>query len=428
MADRTNPDEPPDRLARRLGLGDAVVVGLAAMLGAGVFAAPGPAAEAAGPWLLAGLVLAAVVAFANATSSAQLAARHPEAGGTYVYARMRLGGYWGFLAGWSFVVGKIASLSAMALTFGSYVSAELARPIGLGAVAAATAVNYLGVEKTARVSRVIVALVLGVLAVTVGALVFGSDATAGHQPWNGSVGPWDVVRSAGLLFFAFAGYARLATLGEEVVEPEVTIPRAIPLALGVVVVVYGLVLGAALLAVGPEALATSAAPLADAVGAGRWPGLESVVRAGAAVAAAGVLLSLLAGVSRTALSMARRRELPGWLDAVHPRFRTPHRAEVVTAVVVAGIVSVADLRDAIGFSSFAVLTYYALANASALRLAPEERRWPRWLSGLGLVLCLVVAASLPLVSVTGGLGLLVVGSLVWFATRTRRIGPVGRAA
>ena len=114
--------------------------------------------------------------------------------------------------------------------------------------------------------------------------------------------------------------------------------------------------------------------------------------------------------------MARRRELPGWLDAVHPRFRTPHRAEVVTAVVVAGIVSVADLRDAIGFSSFAVLTYYALANASALRLAPEERRWPRGL------------ATLPLVSVTGGLGLLVVGSLVWFATRTRRIGPVGRAA
>jgi APA family basic amino acid/polyamine antiporter len=138
------------------------------------------------------------------------------------------------------------------------------------------------------------------------------------------------------------------------------------------------------------------------------------------VASAGVLLSLLAGVSRTALSMARRRELPGWLDAVHPRFRTPYRAELATALVVAAIVAVADLREAIGFSSFAVLTYYALANASALRLAPEERRWPRALAGLGLVLCVVVAVSLPAVSVAGGLVLLATGSVVWVATRSRR--------
>lgn len=416
----TGPDGPSGRLARRLTLPDAVVVGLAAMLGAGVFAAPGPAAGAAGSWLLVGLLLAAVVAYANATSSAQLAARHPEAGGTYVYARARLGGYWGFLAGWSFVVGKTASLSAMALTFGAHVSSDLARPVGLAAVAMATAVNYLGVEKTARVSRVIVAVVLGVLVVVVAALGLGADPDVARPSGQGAVGPWDVVRSAGLLFFAFAGYARLATLGEEVVEPEVTIPRAIPLALGVVVVVYALVLGAALHAVGPAALAASSAPLADAVGAGRWPGLEPLVRAGATVASAGVLLSLLAGVSRTALSMARRRELPGWLDAVHPRFRTPYRAELATALVVAAIVSVADLREAIGFSSFAVLTYYALANASALRLAPDERRWPRALAGLGLVLCVVVAASLPAVSVAGGLLLLAAGSAVWVATRSRR--------
>ena len=142
----------PERLARRLGLADAVVIGLGAMLGAGIFAAPAPAAEAAGSWLLAGLVLASVVAYANATSSAQLAALYPEAGGTYVYARHRLGDYWGFLAGWSFVVGKTASLAAMALTFGSYVAADLARPVGIAAVVALTAVNYLGVQKTAKLT------------------------------------------------------------------------------------------------------------------------------------------------------------------------------------------------------------------------------------------------------------------------------------
>lgn len=403
----------PDRLDRRLGFFDAVVIGLGAMIGAGIFAAPGPAAATAGPWLLAGLGLAAAVAYTNATSSAQLAALHPEAGGTYVYARRRLGEYWGFLAGWSFVVGKTASLAAMALTFGNYVSEGLARPVGIGAVVAATTVNVLGVRKTAMVSRVIVAVVLAALAVIVAAVLVGGEPSASHLAVGPPGGPWGVVRSGGLLFFAFAGYARLATLGEEVKDPEVTIPRAIPVALGLVVALYTVVLGAALLGAGPALLAQSRAPLAEAVEAGAWSDLAPVVRGGAGVAAAGVLLSLLAGVSRTVLSMARRRELPPALAAVHPRYRTPHRAEVATAVVVCAVVAVADLRDAIGFSSFAVLTYYGLANASAWTLAGTERRWPRWLAGTGVGLCGLLAVTLPTPAVLGGVGLLVIGSALW---------------
>jgi basic amino acid/polyamine antiporter, APA family len=406
-----------EALARRLNTSDAVVVGLGAMLGAGVFAAPGPAAAAAGTWLLAGLAIAAVVAYANATSSAQLAALYPEAGGTYVYARERLGGYWGFLAGWSFVVGKTASLAAMALTFGAYVAPDLARALGIGAVVAMTVVNYRGVEKTARVTRVIIALVLATLVVVVGGSALGGVASPANLSTGVPGGVWGVLQAAGLLFFAFAGYARIATLGEEVRDPARTIPRAIPIALGIVVVVYAIVLVSALLAVGPETLAEAPAPLAAAVAAGSWSALAPLVRAGAAIASAGVLLSLLAGVSRTALSMARRRELPGALDAVHPRHRTPYRAEVAVAVVVCAILVVADLRGAIGFSSFAVLTYYGLANASAWTLTDHERRWPRWLAGLGVGLCVVLAFTLPAVAVVGGLGLLAVGTLAWLATR-----------
>jgi basic amino acid/polyamine antiporter, APA family len=406
-----------EELARRLTTTDAVVIGLGAMIGAGVFAAPGPAAAAAGTWLLAGLGLAAVVAYANATSSAQLAALYPEAGGTYVYARERLGDYWGFLAGWSFVVGKTASLAAMALTFGSYVAEDLARPLGIGAVVAMTVVNYRGVEKTARLTRIIVALILVALAAVVTASLTGGQAGVGNLTGDLPGGVWGVLQSGGLLFFAFAGYARLATLGEEVQDPQVTIPRAIPIALGIVVAVYTIVLGAVLLAVGPQTMSDSAAPLAAAVGAGRWEALTPVVRVGAAIAAAGVLLSLLAGISRTTLSMARRRELPSFLDAVHPTYRTPYRAEVTTAAIVCAVVLVADLRGAIGFSSFAVLTYYALANASAWRLSGAERRWPRWLAGLGVGLCVLLAFTLPPIAVIGGLVLLTVGSLGWLATR-----------
>ena len=398
-------------------MSDAVVVGLGAMLGAGVFAAVGPAAEAAGSWLLVGLALAATVAYANATSSAQLAALYPESGGTYVYARERLGTYWGFLAGWAFVVGKSASLAAMALTFGAYVEPDLARPIGIAAVVVLTAVNYRGVEKTAALTRAIVAVVLGALALVVAAVLVGGDPATGNLSGGDPVGVLDVLRAGGLLFFAFAGYARIATLGEEVRDPKVTIPRAIPLALGIVVVTYAVVMGAALLAVGPATLAEAPDPLAAAVGEGEWSALTPLVRVGAAVAAAGVLLSLLAGVSRTTFSMARRRELPGLLDAVHPRYRTPYRAELAAAAVVIAVVSVADLRGAIGFSSFAVLTYYGLANASAVTLEGEERRWPRWIAVGGVVGCAVLAFTLPLVAVVGGLLLLATGSLVWRLTR-----------
>jgi basic amino acid/polyamine antiporter, APA family len=360
------------------------------------------------------------VAYANATSSAQLAALHPEAGGTHVYARHRLGEFWGFLAGWSFVVGKTASLAAMALTFGIYVADEVARPLGVAVVAVLTTVNYLGVEKTARLTRVIVALVLVTLAVVVVAALGAGDPSVTSLTGDLPGGPWGVLRSAGLLFFAFAGYARIATLGGEVRNPSTTIPRAIPVALAITVVVYVLVFGAALLAVGPEAVAGSAAPLVLVVVSGAWDQLVPVVQVGAAIATVGVLLSLLAGVSRTMLSMARQRELPGVLDAVHPRHRTPHRAEVVIGVLVCIVVLVADVREAIGFSSFAVLTYYLLANASAWRLRAHERRWPRWLAGLGFVLCLVLAATLPLPSVIGGLVVLASGSLVWLVIRQRR--------
>lgn len=410
-------EREPQRLARRLTLFDAVIIGLGAMIGAGVFAAPGPAAAAAGTWMLGGLVLAAVAAYANATSSAQLAALYPESGGTYVYAREQLGDYWGFLAGWSFVVGKTASLSAMALTFGAYVDPDLARPLGIAAVVALTVVNYRGVDKTAQLTRVIVAVVLAALAAVVAATGFGGQSAVTNLDTVAPNGVWGVLQSGGLLFFAFAGYARLATLGEEVRDPEVTIPRAIPIALWLVVGIYAVVLTAALLAVGAETLAEAPAPLAAAVEAGRWAAAAPLVRFGAAVASGGVLLSLLAGLSRTTLSMARRGELPRFLDAVHADHRTPHRAEVTAAILVSAIVTVADLRGAIGFSSFAVLTYYGLANASAFTLTADQRRWPRWLAGLGVALCALLAFTLPRIAVIGGLILLAAGSLAWLIAR-----------
>lgn len=410
--------DAPTRLARRLGTTDAVLIGLGAMIGAGVFAAVAPAAGAAGTGLLIGLVIAAFVAYCNATSSAQLAAVHPESGGTYVYGRKRLNHYWGFLAGWGFVVGKLASCAAMALTFAYYAAPDLARPLAIAAVVGVTTVNYLGIRKTALVTRGIVALVLAALALAVAASLFGGQAEASRL-WPPTGSPYGILQSAGFLFFAFAGYARLATLGEEVKEPAKTIPRAVTIALGITLLVYATVMVASLMAVGADRLAASPAPLIEAVKAGSLAWLAPVVQFGAAVASLGVLLSLVAGVSRTAFSMAAERDLPHFFAAVHPKHRVPHHAELAVGVLVAAVVAVADVRQTIGFSSFAILVYYAIANASALKLDRGERRWPAWLAWAGLVGCLLVAVSLPWQSVAAGAGVLAVGSALFGLRRIR---------
>jgi APA family basic amino acid/polyamine antiporter len=421
MANIRTTNSSSSRLARKLGLVDAVVIGLGSMIGAGVFAAVGPAAGAAGKGLLIGLLIAAFVAYCNATSSAQLAVLYPESGGAYVYGRKRLGRFSGFLAGWGFVIGKLASCAAMALTFGFYAAPSIARPLAVGAVVALTAVNYFGVEKTAWLTRVIVSVVLTALAIVVAAALLGGQADASRLLPLTATSPYGVLQAAGLLFFAFAGYARIATLGEEVIDPQRTIPRAIPMALAITLLVYATVAVSALLAVGAAELARSPAPLVAAVEAGKWAWLSPAVRVGATVACLGVLLSLLSGVSRTMFAMASNHELPAFLAAVHPRYKVPHRAELIAGAIVASLVAVADVRGAIGFSSFAVLTYYAVANASSLTLHASERKWPRWLALCGLAGCAALAFSLPLVSVLAGSTLLLAGAAV-FAWKVKRAG------
>jgi APA family basic amino acid/polyamine antiporter len=406
-------------LDRRLGVTDAVTIGLGSMLGAGVFVVFAPAAAlAGGSGMLVALAVAGLVAFCNATSSARLAARYPESGGTYVYGRERLGDFAGFLAGWGFVAGKTASCAAMALTIGFYLWPGDARAVAVGAVVCLTVVNLVGIGKTALATRVLVALTLVVLGLVV---VVGLRAGTPSNLHSG-VSWAGVPPAAGLLFFAFAGYARIATLGEEVRDPARTIPRAVPVALGIVLLSY-LVVGAVALAVlGPDRLARSTAPLADVVGVGGLPGLAWTVRIGAGVAVTGVLLALIAGVGRTTLAMARRRDLPGFLDAVHPRSRVPHRAEIAVALAVVALVSWGDLRGAIGFSSFTVLVYYAIANASALTLGREPGRLlpVRVVAVVGLVGCLVLAVLLPWRATVAGLAVLAVGSLGYALRRLTR--------
>ncbi|MGJ9404297.1 APC family permease [Arthrobacter sp. KK5.5] len=395
----------PSRLKRSLGLFDATTLGIASMVGAGVFVVLSPAAARAGSMLWVALMLAAVVATANALAVAALATVHPSSGGAYLYGREQLCPWPGFLAGWGFVTGKTASCAAMAYTFGLYAAPRYAVPLAIGAVAAVTAVNLRGINRTAGAARLLLAPVLGLLAfVAVGAL---TGTAAAPDAAAGAPHAWAVPQAAALLFFAFAGYARIATLGEEVRDPERTIPLAIVGALGATLVLYGVLAAGLVHLLGLEGLAETTTPVRDAVvrlGAPAW-----IAAAGAALAALGALLALVAGISRTALAMARGGDLPVALARVSTRHSVPWVAEVAVAVLVALLVLATDVTTIIGFSSFGVLVYYAVANASAWTL--RERPWysPRWLNAAGGAACLSLAATLPPASVATMLGVFAVG-------------------
>ncbi|HEX7097419.1 MAG TPA: APC family permease, partial [Acidimicrobiales bacterium] len=347
----------------------------------------------------------------------------------YVYGRERLGEWWGFTAGFGFVVGKTASCAAMALTFGSYVvpgSEWGRRAAALAAVAALTGANLRGISRTARLARVLVAASLAALAVVVGAIAFGAHTSSSRV--DGVLahgGVYGVLQAAGLLFFAFAGYARIATLGEEVRDPERTIPRAIPLALGITVVLYLAVGVASLAAAGPAVLASSHAPVAAAVRAAGAAWSVPVVRVGAAVASLGSLLALIAGIGRTTLAMARNGDLPRRLAAVEAHRQVPARAELAVALAVTLLVSTTDLRGAIGFSSFGVLCYYAVANASAFTQDDAHRRSPRAVNVAGLVGCVTLVATLPVSSVVAGVAVLAAGLGGRLVTVLLRRGSAG---
>jgi APA family basic amino acid/polyamine antiporter len=382
---------------KQIGLAGTLAIGLASMLGAGVFVVFRDAYNFAGEWLYAALALAALVASLNAASVYQLARQIDRPGGTYAYARVYRSETWSFLAGFAFVFGKIGSIAAIALVFGEYAWPAQKQLAAVLAILVMVIVNVLGIQRTAGVAAVLSVITTGFLIFTI---VAGSSPLAGlprqfatYLPLELPTLPgWGIVTGASLIFFAFAGYARVATLGNEVRDAKKNIPKAIALSLGGVLVIY-LLLTTMLIKVLGEKLATSEAPFIAYFNALGFH-LDWLVLAVASVASLGSILALLAGVSRTAAEMSSDRELPKFFEARN-RFGSPWVAEVVIAVGASALVFVGDLSSVIGFSSFSVLFYYAVAHLSALGQPLEHRLLPKVLPVVGLILCLLLAFSVP---------------------------------
>ncbi|HEY0669373.1 MAG TPA: amino acid permease [Sphingobacteriaceae bacterium] len=398
-------------LKRDLRLLDAVGIGLGAVIGAGIFVVTGVAAGVAGPAFLVGLVLAGIAATCNGLSSAQLASVFPQSGGTYEYGYRLLSPELGFCAGWMFLISKLAAGGVVALGFGTYFSQlfPVINPklAAISAVIVLTSANYFGIKKAGNINLVIVAVTLASLLyfIITGIPSFDSANLKPFAP-EGITG---IAQSAALLFFAFTGYARITTLGEEVHEPAKTIPKAVIITLVLSVLLYS---ATSLVAIGnadAASLSGTSAPLSLAASNFRYPGVAFIIGIGATTAMFGVLLSQILGISRMMFAMSRKHDLPAFLQSVHPRYKVPHAGIFVSAGVIILLSLFGTLQFIVSTASFTILLYYGITNIAALKLDKKDRRYPNWIAVLGLISCLALAASLSIKSVTLSLLLLTLG-------------------
>lgn len=391
---------------RRLSLTDAVFIGLASMLGAGVFAVFGFAANLAGSLLPISIFLAAIVAYLNAGSVTQLASVVTRSGGGYSYGREYLSNTWGFLAGVSFLIGKIGSAAVIAMTVALYLLPSMGLFGAIGAVTFMTVINLLGINRTALGSKILALVTIAFLLTVLISAWQLPDSESTLQEGT----PIGVLSAAALFFFAFAGYARVATLGGEVRSPEKNVPLAVWLSLSIVLILY-LVIALTLISKLGADLAGSVAPISS-ITQMTWSNQE-ITGVFAAIAGLGSLLALLAGMSRTASEMSLDSELPK-LFSKKLSNGSPIVAELVISIAVIILILTGSTLNALGISSFCVLVYYAIANLAAYRQPPSLSNRPKYLNLLGLTLCLVLALSVPLLAlVSGAVLILVAMGLRW---------------
>ena len=397
----------------KLSLFGASALGVASMLGAGVFVVFAPASELAGSYLILAIALAGMVASLNARSMRQLSKVFPSAGGAYVFGKEYISSFWGFLAGIAFLLGKVGSVAAISLAAASYIYPAAKVEVAFASVALMTGINLLGINRTA-----LGALVLSVPTIALLLLVgiYGFQVVPVELQAQSSIS--GVLPAAALIFFAFAGYARVATLGPEVKNPSENIPKAITLSLVVVFVIYFLVANALQVQLG-AALQFSTAPIQD-FAALLLPWLPGeLVMLVAASACLGSLLSLLAGISRTAEAMAKDRELPRFIGLRSRRFNSPWVADLLILGIATGLLLSGDITWAIGISSFAVLVYYAVANFAAFRQLTPKQPLGRSMALIGCALCLGVGFFVPFES-------LLVATLVLVVALGLRAGLINR--
>ena len=420
-----------NELQRSIKTPGAILMGLGSIVGTGIFVSIAIATQISGNGVIIAILIAALLAALNGLSSAQLAAAHPVSGGTYEYGYHFLGSYFGFSAGWMFMIAKSASAATAVLgcvgylfyAFGISAGQTALVLTGLAVLFVMTILVSGGISRSNTANKVIVSItLLGLAALIATGFYLNGLPTEPIQDAFTDTSGASILYGAALMFVAYTGYGRIATLGEEVDNPSKTIPKAIILTMVVIVILYLLVTLTALSIMGAEAFGQTvdgeAAPLMIVAQALSVPIIGPVVTIAAVTAMLGVLLNLILGLSRVLLGMARRRDVPGILDRINPQTKSPVAAVLATSAIIGVLVLTGDVVFTWSFSAFTVLIYYSITNLSALMMPENLRLYPRVVPALGLFGCLFLAFWIEPKIWISGLALLGVG-LIWHTAALR---------
>ena len=389
-------------MRREIGILGAIFLGLGSILGTGAFVSIGLVIGQVGEWIGLTLLCAGILAACNGLSSAQLAVAYPVSGGTYEYAYRTLHPLVGIFAGWLFLTAKSASAATAALGVVSFLDAALNLELNdfvlrIGSAVLSLLVTCLVLLGLRRSNQFNIAIVLITILSLVSFVLFSAfvEVTADSSFFDITLAPEALLEGTALLFVAYTGYGRIATLGEEVREPRRTIPLAICATLGASWLLYASV-GWALtnyqefevLGLGDGLNQTLR--LEVVVQTFDQPWLEKLVQVGAITAMLGVLLNLILGLSRVYLAFGRRNDLPkafAKLDAQS----NPRLAVLFTGVVIAALCLMGDVLMTWSLSAVTVLIYYGITNLAALRLNEQDQIFPKWISIIGLFSCVFLS-------------------------------------
>ncbi len=384
-------------LSRDLNLLDITLLGIAAMIGAGIFALIGIASGIAGPAILLAFLLNGMIATMTGLSYAELGSAVPEAGGSYVWVREALGDYVGFLSGWCSWSANSIACALYAVTFGAFLSEAIVRMMGINlpqdlvakvssvaVVTFLTYVNYRGVKESGTVGGIVTALKVAIL-LTFSA--FGIYKTLTRPDWVKSFTPFmphglvGVLAAMGLTYIAFEGYEIIVQSGEEVRDPERNIPKAIILSLWIVVTIYLLVAFASLGAV--QTNIPSWQYLGKLAEFGLIRIANSIMPFGSILILIGGLISTVSAMnatiyssSRMAFAMGRDAFLPSIFSAIHRKNKTPHYAIFFSYLIVV-LLSIAPIEVVATAADIMYLTIFMLVNLVVIVMRyrrPDLRR------------------------------------------------------
>ena len=385
-----------NNFSRTLTKRGSLYLGLSSMIGAGLFYNLAPTSKISSYSSILGLLLASTLAFANASSSAQLASLYPQTGGTYLYANKVLGKLPGNIAGIVFILGKTVSCVAIALTLGNYISPIYGKELGVGFSVIVFLIGYKGITKTAALARWFVLIVISILVFFCIAILM-TPSTNIAIPLLEGFSASNLFLSAAIWFFAFTGYSRLATYGEEVKNPETIIPSSILTGLGITVTIYLFVNWLSLAIIGPEVVANSNTPLLVAMDVSVMSDFSFLIVFASTIATASVFLALLPAISRVYVAMSRDGHLPSMFSKIHKKNNSAYISELFVLLTVVVGIYIINITTAIKLSAFFILIYYSLTNLSVINLEKNQRLYSVYIAYYGFLMCMILGFSLTLV-------------------------------